>query len=224
VSIVLVAGFSAKMYATNCWVLATGSGSECIVIDPGMPDVSLELNDLLSKYKLKPVATLLTHGHLDHTFSVVPICDGYSIPAYIHHDDRNLLTDPAAAISPEFAATLSQMDFKEPREVRELKSNEEIELVGLKLKVIHSPGHTRGSLMFLVDDETLVSGDVLFAGAIGRTDLPTGSALDMQKTLTKKVLPLADQIRVLPGHGPETNIGKERKNNPYLLAAMKGSR
>jgi glyoxylase-like metal-dependent hydrolase (beta-lactamase superfamily II) len=78
--------------------------------------------------------------------------------------------------------------------------------------------------MFLVDDETLVSGDVLFAGAIGRTDLPTGSALDMQKTLTKKVLPLADQIRVLPGHGPETNIGKERKNNPYLLAAMKGSR
>jgi glyoxylase-like metal-dependent hydrolase (beta-lactamase superfamily II) len=103
----LVAGFPAQMYATNCWVLATGENAECIVIDPGMPDVSLELADLLNKHRLKPVATLLTHGHLDHTFSVVPICDGYGIPAYIHSEDRNLLIDPAAAVSPEFGATLA---------------------------------------------------------------------------------------------------------------------
>ena len=220
----LVAGFPAKMYATNCWVLATGEDSECIVIDPGMPDVSLELADLLAKHRLKPVATLLTHGHLDHTFSVVPICDGYGIPAYIHSDDRNLLVDPAAAVSPEFKATLGAMTFTEPKEVKELKSGEEFELVGLKIKAIHSPGHTRGSLMFLVDDETLVSGDVLFAGSIGRTDLPTGSSSDMQKTLIKKVLPLNDEIRVLPGHHQETNIGYERKNNPYLIEAARASR
>jgi glyoxylase-like metal-dependent hydrolase (beta-lactamase superfamily II) len=213
----LVAGFPAQMYATNCWVLATGDGAECIVIDPGMPDVSLELAELLGKHRLKPVATLLTHGHLDHTFSVVPVCDGYGIPAYIHSEDRNLLLDTAAAVSAEFRTVLAGMTFTEPKEVKELKSGEEFELVGLKIKAIHSPGHTRGSLMFLVDDETLLSGDVLFAGSIGRTDLPTGSNADMQKTLSKKVLTLSDGIRVLPGHGPETKIGYERANNPYLI-------
>jgi glyoxylase-like metal-dependent hydrolase (beta-lactamase superfamily II) len=220
----LVAGFAAQMYATNCWVLATGEGNECIVIDPGMPDVSLELADLLTKHRLKPVATLLTHGHLDHTFSVVPICDGYGIPAYIHSEDRNLLRDPAAAVSAEFAEMLAAMTFTEPKLVTELKSGEEFELVGLKIKAIHSPGHTRGSLMFLVDGQTLLSGDVLFAGSIGRTDLPTGSSEDMQKTLTKKVLTLNDEIRVLPGHGPETKIGYERKNNPYLIEVSRASR
>jgi glyoxylase-like metal-dependent hydrolase (beta-lactamase superfamily II) len=219
----LVAGFAAQMYATNCWVLATGEGNECIVIDPGMPDVSLELADLLTKHRLKPVATLLTHGHLDHTFSVVPICDGYGIPAYIHSEDRNMLRDPAAAVSPEFAEMLGAMSFTEPKLVKELKSGEEFELVGLKIKAIHSPGHTRGSLMFLVNEQVLISGDVLFAGSIGRTDLPTGSSEDMQKTLTKKVLTLNDDIRVLPGHYQETKIGIERRNNPYLVEAARAS-
>ena len=220
----LVAGFPAQMYATNCWVLAIGEGSECIVIDPGMPDVSIELAELLSKHRLKPVATLITHGHLDHTFSVVPVCDGYGIPAYIHSEDRNLLSDPTAAITAEFRTMLAGMSFSEPKEVKELKSGQEFELVGLKIKAIHSPGHTRGSLMFLVDEETLLSGDVLFAGSIGRTDLPTGSNTDMQKTLNTKVLTLSDEIKVLPGHGPKTRIGFERKNNPYLIQAAKASR
>ena len=220
----LVAGFPAQMYATNCWVLALGEGSECIVIDPGMPDVSIELAELLSKHRLKPVATLITHGHLDHTFSVVPVCDGYGIPAYIHSEDRNLLSDPTAAITAEFRTMLAGMSFSEPKEVKELKSGQEFELVGLKIKAIHSPGHTRGSLMFLVDEETLLSGDVLFAGSIGRTDLPTGSNTDMQKTLNTKVLTLSDEIKVLPGHGPKTRIGFERKNNPYLIQAAKASR
>jgi glyoxylase-like metal-dependent hydrolase (beta-lactamase superfamily II) len=220
----LVAGFPAQMYATNCWVLAIGEGSECIVIDPGMPDVSIELAELLSKHRLKPVATLITHGHLDHTFSVVPVCDGYGIPAYIHSEDRNLLSDPTAAITAEFRTMLAGMSFSEPKEVKELKSGQEFELVGLKIKAIHSPGHTRGSLMFLVDEETLLSGDVLFAGSIGRTDLPTGSNTDMRKTLNTKVLTLSDEIMVLPGHGPKTRIGFERKNNPYLIQAAKASK
>ena len=220
----LVAGFPAQMYATNCWVLAIGEGSECIVIDPGMPDISIELAELLSKHRLKPVATLITHGHLDHTFSVVPVCDGYGIPAYIHSEDRNLLSDPTAAITAEFRTMLAGMSFSEPKEVKELKSGQEFELVGLKIKAIHSPGHTRGSLMFLVDEETLLSGDVLFAGSIGRTDLPTGSNTDMRKTLNTKVLTLSDEIKVLPGHGPKTRIGFERKNNPYLIQAAKASK
>jgi glyoxylase-like metal-dependent hydrolase (beta-lactamase superfamily II) len=135
-----------------------------------------------------------------------------------------LLRDPAAAVSSEFAEMLASMTFTEPKTVKELKSGEEFELVGLKIKAIHSPGHTRGSLMFLVDGQTLLSGDVLFAGSIGRTDLPTGSNEDMQKTLSKKVLTLNDEIRVLPGHGPETKIGYERKNNPYLIEVARASR
>jgi len=212
------------MFATNCWIIADKPGGECVIVDPGMPDVSDTVAMVLSEHKLKPVAAIITHGHLDHTFSIVPVANGYEIPAYIHSEDRNLLIDPAAAVSPEFAATLGAMTFTEPKEVKELKSGEEFELVGLKIKAIHSPGHTRGSLMFLVDDETLVSGDVLFAGSIGRTDLPTGSSSDMQKTLIKKVLPLNDEIRVLPGHHQETKIGYERKNNPYLIEAARASR
>ncbi len=218
----LVAGFAAPMYATNCWVIAPEAGSECIVFDPGMPDVSHTLAAILSQFKLKPIAIIATHGHLDHTFSITPIANGYGIPAYIHSEDRALLLHPERAVSPEFATTLGDMEFVEPSDVRELRNGDVISLLDLQLRAIHAPGHTRGSLMFEISNEILVSGDVLFAGSIGRTDLPSGSAKDMTNTLRKKVLPLADHLRVLTGHGPETTIANERKNNPYLQE-LKGS-
>ena len=105
---------------------------------------------------------------------------------------------------------------KEPKDLRELKNAEVINLLDMKLTAIHAPGHTRGSMMFTLNEEILISGDVLFAGSIGRTDLPTGSSTQMRETLLKKVLPLDDDLRVLPGHGPETTIKFERKSNPYL--------
>ena len=212
----LVDSFAAPMYATNCWIIAPQAGSECVVIDPGMPDVSATLNDLLAKHSLKPVAIIATHGHLDHTFSIQPIADGYQIPAYIHSLDRVALAHPEKIHGPEFVATLSSMEFAEPADVRELRNGEIVELVGMKFKALHSPGHTAGSLMFEIDDELLVSGDVLFAGSIGRTDLPSGSAKDMEQTLRKKILPLGDHLRVLPGHGEETTIAAEKRSNPYL--------
>jgi len=214
---VFVASFAAQMYATNCWIIAPSLNSECVVIDPGMPDVRRQLSEILDQYKLKPIAVIATHGHLDHTFSIQPIASGYGIPAYIHSEDRNLLLHPERAVSPEFAATLAEMHFTEPEDVRELRNGEVIDLVGMQFRAIHAPGHTRGSLMFDVDDELLISGDVLFAGSIGRTDLPSGSALDMEMTLRKKVLPLPDYLRVLPGHGEETTMAHERKTNPYLV-------
>ena len=212
----LVASFAAPMFATNCWVIASQAGSECVVIDPGMPNVSQQLSEILNEFSLKPVAVIATHGHLDHTFSITPIADGYSIPAYIHSADRLALSHPERVLSPEFAATLEGMEFIEPKDVRELRNGELLELVGLNFKAIHAPGHTAGSLMFEVSDELLISGDVLFAGSIGRTDQPTGSSKDMEQTLRKKILPLGDHFRVLPGHGPETTIARERKNNPFL--------
>jgi glyoxylase-like metal-dependent hydrolase (beta-lactamase superfamily II) len=108
------------------------------------------------------------------------------------------------------------MVWKEPTQVEELKNNQVFEAVGLHITAIHAPGHTPGSLMFLVNDEILISGDVLFAGSIGRTDLPGGSHEAMGKTLSTKVLPLSDDLRVLPGHGPDTTIEFERRTNPYL--------
>lgn len=208
------------MFATNCWVLAPEKDSECVIIDPGMPDVSQQVEELLQRHNLKPVAIIATHGHLDHTFSIQPIADGYSIPAYIHSEDRAYLTAPEKLLSAEFSSTVAGMKFNEPVQVLELKNAEIINLVGLSFKAIHAPGHTRGSLMFEVDEEVLVSGDVLFAGSIGRTDLPTGSAKEMEETLRKKVVPLSDHLQVLPGHGPETTMAFEKKNNPYLKSLV----
>ena len=212
----LVRSFPAPMFATNCWVVASEKGSECIIVDPGMPDISAEIELIISEEGLKPVAALLTHGHLDHTFSIKPLADGYSIPTYIHSEDRRFVADPAGIHGPQFIEQLSGMKFEEPMDLQTLKDASTLELVGMKIKAIHAPGHTKGSLMFLINDEILLSGDVLFAGSIGRTDLPTGSSRDMQQTLRNKVLTLDDSIRVLPGHGQETTIKYERKTNPYL--------
>lgn len=212
----LVTSFIAPMFATNCWVIAGGPNQECIIVDPGMPDISHEITSLVSQHGLKPIATLITHGHLDHTFSVKPLADGYGIAAYIHSEDRDLLLRPQGAHGVEFLATLDAMNFEEPKEVKNLRHGDQIEILDMKITAIHAPGHTRGSTMFTINDEVLVSGDVLFAGSIGRTDLPSGSHEAMQKTLKTRVLPLSDDYRVLPGHGPETTIKFERKNNPYL--------
>lgn len=220
---VFITSFAAPMFATNCWIIADKAGGECVIVDPGMPDVSDTVAMVLSEHKLKPVAAIITHGHLDHTFSIVPVANGYDIPAYIHSEDRGLLLHPERAHGPEFLATLSAMDFSEPSDVRELRHGAEVEMLGMKFAAIHAPGHTRGSLMFNVNQEVLISGDVLFAGAIGRTDLPSGSAQSMQETLVNKVLTLSDDLRVLPGHGPETYIGHERRTNPYLIDAAKKS-
>lgn len=207
----------APMYATNCWILAAEKGSECIIVDPGMPDISAEIEMIVGEEGLKPVAVLLTHGHLDHTFSVIPLADGYGIPAYIHSEDRRALLHPEIVHGEEFIASyLSGSTWNEPNQVLELKNNQKFEAVGLNITAIHAPGHTAGSLMFTVNDECLVSGDVLFAGSIGRTDLPSGSHEEMQRTLMTKILPLGDHLRVLPGHGPDTTIEYERRTNPYL--------
>ena len=212
----LIRSFPAPMFATNCWVIASEKGSECIIVDPGMPDISAEIEMIISEEGLKPVAALLTHGHIDHTFSIRALADGYEIPTYIHSEDRRFIADPGALHGPELLRQLPGIEFSEPAAVELLRDGSTLDLVGLSIRAIHAPGHTRGSLMFLINEEILLSGDVLFAGAIGRTDLLTGSASDMKKTLKNKVLTLSDDIRVLPGHGKETTIKYERKTNPYL--------
>ena len=221
----LVVGFPAAAFATNCYVLAPGAGQECVVVDPGV-EVVPALDEVLAEHRLKPVAVLLTHGHLDHTFSVAPVCGARDVPAWIHPDDRGLLADPMKGLSNETRAFFGgRLEWTEPDDVRPLVDGAVLELAGLELTVDHAPGHTPGSVMFRsagdrdADEPLLISGDVLFAGSIGRTDLPGGSLPAMLDSLAAKCWPLADATRVLPGHGEATTIGQERATNPYLRQA-----
>ncbi len=209
----------ADAFGTNCYVLAAERGSECVVVDPGI-GVAPRLEDVLKQHRLKPVAVMLSHGHLDHTFSVAPVCGANDVPAYIHSGDAHLLEDPTLGFGPGTSAMFGTgLDWTEPDDVEILADGGVIELAGLRFTVDHAPGHTQGSAMFHTADGEApytLSGDVLFAGAIGRTDLPGGSERQMWDSLEHKVLPLADEVVVLPGHGPRTTMATERATNPYL--------
>lgn len=216
----LVAGFPTGSFQANCYLLAAGEGEPCVIVDPGQDAVE-PIAEAVRKHKLSPVAVLLTHGHFDHTFSVAPVCDGDDIPAWIHPDDRAMLADPLMGMSTESTAFFGgRLEMREPSEVRLLTDGEELDLAGLKVTVDHAPGHTQGSVLFrhATDDGGLLmlAGDVLFAGSIGRTDLPGGDSEMMWESLRTKVLPLDDETVVLPGHGPATTIGRERVTNPFL--------
>ncbi|MFI7637128.1 MBL fold metallo-hydrolase [Nonomuraea sp. NPDC049400] len=215
----LIAGFPAGAFQTNCYVVAPAPGEECVIVDPGQ-DATDGVDELLREHRLKPVAVLLTHGHLDHVWSVAPVCGARDVPAWIHPDDRHLLSDPAAGWSGTSASLFGGLELSEPDDVRELSDGAVLELAGLELAVDHTPGHTRGSVSFrLPGEEIMFSGDLLFAGSIGRTDLPGGDYATILRSLATKCLTLPDDTVVLPGHGPQTTIGRERATNPYLKEA-----
>jgi glyoxylase-like metal-dependent hydrolase (beta-lactamase superfamily II) len=227
---VLIRSFPAGAFGTNCYAVASGPGSsaskrECVVVDPGMDAVE-PLARMLADDGLQPVAVVLTHGHLDHTWSVLPICDGYDIPAYLHPADSDMLADPARWHGPQLAPLVSGLRLPDPADVLPLDDGAVLDLAGVRLTVRHAPGHTEGSVMFSLDlgpafegAPGLLAGDVLFAGSVGRVDLPGGSWDAMLRSLRDVVLPLDDETVVLPGHGPATTIGRERVGNPYLAEA-----
>jgi hydroxyacylglutathione hydrolase len=226
---VLIVGFPALAFATNCYVVAHAEGEECVVVDPGV-GVEQHLAQVLAEHRLRPAAVLLTHGHADHVYAVTPVCAGAGIAAAVHEDDAYRLRDPLSLLDPALVAMLEQQfgtraGWQEPSDVVRLTDGQHLAVAGLDVDVVHAPGHTEGSVMFalpaapagLEGSSTVLSGDVLFAGSIGRTDLPGGDADAMTRSLTGKVLPLPDDTVVLPGHGPSTTIGRERRSNPFLL-------
>jgi hydroxyacylglutathione hydrolase len=220
---VLVAGFPAGSFAANCYLVAAEPGAECLIIDPG-EDAAPGITELAARHRLKPVAVLLTHGHLDHMWSVAPVCGARDIPAYIHPGDRELLTDPARSLPLGPAQQLfGGLTFTEPDDVRELADGTVLSLAGLEITVDHAPGHTPGSVAFRSGTEVMFSGDLLFAGSIGRTDLPGGDTAAMMDSLARVCLPLPDETQVLPGHGPVTTIGAERTSNPFLAGLHPGA-
>ncbi|RBQ14602.1 MBL fold metallo-hydrolase [Spongiactinospora rosea] len=216
----LIAGFPAGAFQANCYVVAPAAGEECVVIDPGQDAVG-DLDDVLREHRLKPVAVLATHGHIDHVWSVAPVCGARDIPAWIHPDDRHLLSDPAKGFSAASGQIFGGLTLSEPDDVRELADGAVLELAGLTVTVDHTPGHTPGSVCFrLAGEQVMFSGDLLFSGSIGRTDLPGGDYRQILASLAGKCLPLPDETVVLPGHGPQTTIGRERAANPYLAEAI----
>jgi glyoxylase-like metal-dependent hydrolase (beta-lactamase superfamily II) len=223
---VLVAGFPAGPPETNCWVLAPADGEECVVIDPGI-GAERALDDVLERHRLKPVAVLLTHGHFDHTWAVMPVCGAKGVPAWIAPADREQLADPWTKVGIRPGTPLfGRLEWAEPDDVRLLTDGETLTLAGMDIRVDAAPGHTAGSVAFTTDRGgrlEFFSGDLLFAGSIGRTDFPGSSAQQIFESLARVCLPLPDDTVVRPGHGPETTIGRERISNPFLLELGAGS-
>jgi hydroxyacylglutathione hydrolase len=221
----LIEGMPLWLASTNAWIVApSGPGGECVLIDA--PPEPTAILSRLAHYELKLVALLSTHGHVDHVGGVTEVVKGTvsdePVPVHIHDDDRHMLLDPVGS-SGAFGQYLEQagLDVRPPEVIESIDDGQRISGAGMTFTALHTPGHTRGSVCFRLDVEgerpVLFSGDHLFKGSIGRFDLPGGSFDQLMESMASKILPLDDDIAVLPGHGDVTTIGQERQFNPFLL-------
>lgn len=198
--------FADNPYDTNCWLLALENREEALVVDPGFfPD---RVHELLERAGKRAVAALATHGHYDHIGSAALFC-GDRIPLYIHKDDELALTDPRG-----WGAGFVTQGVGRPADVRTLSDGDVIDEAGLSLEVLHTPGHTPGHVCFRADDRVF-TGDLVFRGAIGRSDFPNSDPAAMERSL-RRFLALPDRLPAHPGHGEDTTVGLERATNPFL--------
>ena len=199
-------------FETNCYVVRTdGSAADCLVVDTGL-DVT-GLLDFLRRNKLNPVALILTHGHIDHIAGVNALHSRFpDIKIYIHKLDAEMLDDAAGNLS-----LMAGSSFTAGKADRLIDEGDTIDKAGIRLRVIHTPGHTPGGIcLYSEKDGVIFVGDTLFAGSIGRTDFPNGDMRQLIEGIKHKLLVLPDDTVVYPGHGPETTIGREKTDNPFL--------
>ena len=224
--------FELGSWQANCYVLGDRESGTAVVFDPGEGGAEV-VADALTAHELRAEAILLTHGHLDHLWAAPELAAHLDVPVLLHPDDRWLWDDPAAAFGLPSAMLESQLGLRwvPPTErLSDLRDGMTLQLAGTPMTVRHTPGHTPGSCVFLLDlpaartagrapaagHELVVAGDLIFAGSVGRTDLPRGSWDAQLQSIARVVLPLADDTEIAPGHGPATTVGKERAGNPFL--------
>jgi glyoxylase-like metal-dependent hydrolase (beta-lactamase superfamily II) len=205
---------TAWVAATNAYIVAEEEGGQALVIDaPPDPDA---IGQVLLDHDLSLAAVLLTHGHIDHTGGSGELARATSASVYVHPDDDFLTLHPVEQLRGMFGMSPPGA-YDVPEKHLSLTDGDRLQLAGFDIEVRHTPGHTPGHCCFyLTAHETLFSGDQLFAGSIGRTDFPYGSHQALLASMAEKVMVLPDETRVLPGHGPETTIGQERRSNPFL--------
>ncbi len=206
-------------YETNCYVLRKESlglrendaAQDCLVIDPGLE--AGDLLEFLDEQKINPVAVLLTHGHIDHIAGLAVLRSRFpEIKVYIHNLDAEMLTEPSINLS-----AMTGSAFVTEAEDASLKEGEIIDLAGVKLLVLHTPGHTPGGIsLYSKEDGVAFVGDTLFADSIGRTDFPGGSMSQLLASVREKLFTLPEETQVYPGHGPATTIAAEKAHNPFF--------
>ncbi len=202
--------------ATNCYVIAPEAGGPGVIVD-APPDVEA-VSALLKRKDIIPVALLVTHGHIDHAGGAGSVAERTGVSAYLHPDDDFLASDPASQLASIFGFVPPEDQFAPPERFHDLAHGDRLPLAGMTFEVRHTPGHTPGHCVFVVEEEgSLFSGDQLFAGSIGRTDFPYGDFRTLLRSMETEVLTLPDDTRVLPGHGPETTVGRERTTNPFIV-------
>ena len=219
----MIEGLPLWLAETNAWIVAPdGPGGECVLIDaPPDPEAIIKR---LQHHELRLVALLSTHGHVDHVGGISSVVHAHEhdVPVHIHDDDKHMLLDPVGT-SGGFGRYLegAGLDLRPPELIYGLDDGQKVAGAGMTFTALHTPGHTKGSVCFLLDVEgsppILFSGDHLFENSIGRTDTPGGSFEELMQSMADKILPLDDDVNVLPGHGNTTTIGRERRFNPFLL-------
>lgn len=191
----------AGIYEANCYILVDEDTKDCVIIDAGGDADKIET--ALESMSGKPKYVILTHGHFDHVGGVEEICSKYNIPFYISRADEEYMEKDSSVFG-----TL-------PKASVYIKEGDTIKLGSYEIKVIETPGHTKGGLCFFVDNKVF-TGDTLFQGSVGRTDFPGGDMNEIISSIKNKLLPLGDDVEVYPGHGPSSSIRFEKMRNPYL--------
>ncbi len=195
-------------FMVNTFLVVNKNTNEAFILDPGSG-----LGPLFKKIeadKIKPVAVIATHGHIDHVSGVSKVKKKYNIPFYINEKDKELIEGLQSQ------ARMFGVPVDETPEIDgNLPSSGEIEIAGLKLQLLYTPGHSPGSVSIKIGD-VVFSGDTLFNFSIGRTDLPGGDYATLMKSIKEKLFSLKDSTKIFPGHGPDTEVGREKKMNPFF--------